>query len=307
MQQSVDLNLLTALDALLQAGSVRGAAAAVGLSPSAMSRALSRLREATGDPLLVLAGRKMVPTPHALALRDRVHALAAEANAVLSVPAAATAEPARFSRRFVVRADDAVAAVLGPALLAAIRQEAPGVSVRFVSEGSESVDALREGLVDLDIGVQGPLAPEICTRLLLRQRRVVVVRDGLAGLPEGGWVSLAALAALEHVVVSRRGRDRGPLDELLASAGLQRRVRAIVPTQLAAAALVARSDAASLLSASVAAALRETMGLRVLSLDAALPEERVELAWHPRFSEDPAHAWLRQTCAAIGQGQSRRV
>src|SRR5918992_1043317 len=104
-----DLNLLVTLDVLLTEGSVARAARRLGLSPSAMSRALARLRETTGDPLLVRAGRSLVPTPRALELR-------------------------RLVRTFTVRTSDGFVENFGPRLIARVGEEAPGVRLRFVQK-----------------------------------------------------------------------------------------------------------------------------------------------------------------------------
>jgi DNA-binding transcriptional LysR family regulator len=101
-KDAIDLNVLRALDVLLAEGSVAGAARRLGLSSSAMSRTLVRLRRATGDPLLVRAGRGLVPTPHATGLRDRVHALALEAGSVLR-PGLAQFSIAALGQTFTIR------------------------------------------------------------------------------------------------------------------------------------------------------------------------------------------------------------
>jgi DNA-binding transcriptional LysR family regulator len=290
----LDLNLLTALDALLQDGSVVRAAARVGLTPPAMSRALGRLRVALDDPLLVRAGRRLVPTPRAAALRDRVHAAFAEARALLGPEA--PPEPAQLHRRFTVRADDAVLAVIGPALLARLSAVAPGVTVVFAAEGDEDVAALREGHIDLDIGVQGDLAPEIRVRKLFDDHRVVLVRK--RGSPRRP-LSLAAFARRPQVDISRRGRMRGPIDDALAAHGLVRRVVAVVSTHLAAAVLVAQSDAVSLVSSRFARSISRCLDVTWLPPPAALTTAAIAMAWHPRFDADASHAWFRDEVAAL--------
>ena len=289
----LDLNLLAALDALLQDGSVVGAAARVGLTPPAMSRALGRLRAALGDPLFVRAGRRLVPTPRATALRERVHAALAEAQALLR-PDAPVA-PERLQRRFTVRADDAVVAGLGPALLARMAAAAPGVTVVFAAEGDEDVAALREARVDLDIGVQGELAPEIRVRKLFDDRRVVLMRK--YGRPRA--LSLAAFAQRPQVDISRRGRTRGPIDDALARHGLARRVVAVVATHLAAAVLVAQSDAVSLVSGRFARSIARCLDVTWLPPPAPLAAAAIAMAWHPRFDADAGHAWFRSEIAAL--------
>jgi len=296
-----DLNLLPALDALLQEGSVARAAVRLHLSAPAMSRALGRLRAATGDPILVRAGRGLVPTPRALAIRDRVRAAVEEADALLAPEA--PRDPSSFRRVLTLRVDDAVTAVVGPPLLAAARAHAPGLTLVFRAEGDERVDELRDGAVDLDIGVQGALRPEIRTQRLLVDERVVLIRAGDPRLAR--QLTLRQLAAADHVDVSRRGLQRGPLDDALAGAGLVRRVRAVVPNQLSAAVIVAQTEAISLVSRRFARAIRGTLPVGFVASPAALGEVVIALAWHPRFDADPAHAWCRRELLRIAGAAPR--
>src|SRR5213593_213630 len=158
----VDLNLLVALDALLAEGSVTGAARRLGLSSSAMSRTLARLRSATGDPLLVRAGRSLVPTPRAAELRDRVHLLTRDAQAVLR-PTANDLDIAALELTFTIRANEGFIELFAAPLVTAITKAAPRVRVRFAPKPDKDARPLREGLVDLEIGVLGESAPEART------------------------------------------------------------------------------------------------------------------------------------------------
>src|SRR5690242_11456924 len=146
----LDLNLLVALDALLQESNVSRAAARLGLSTPAMSHALGRLRDQLGDPLLVRAGQRMVATPRALDLKDRVHALATEARAVLAP------EPVRdiraLERTFRIKATDHALAILGAAIDRQLRA-APGVALHVVPSLEREAALLRDGAIDLAIGV----------------------------------------------------------------------------------------------------------------------------------------------------------
>jgi DNA-binding transcriptional LysR family regulator len=143
-----DLNLLITLDALLAEGSVAGAARRLRLSPSAMSRALARLRDTTGDPLLVRAGRGLVPTPRAIELRDRVSQLVQDANAVLRP--AEDARLGQLERTFTLRTSEGFVENFGPALIARAGEEAPGVRLRFVRKPDKDSAPLRDGSVDLE-------------------------------------------------------------------------------------------------------------------------------------------------------------
>ena len=158
-----DLNLLVTLDMLLAEGSVAGAARRLRLSPSAMSRQLARLRAATGDPLLVRAGRDLVPTPRALELRARVGQLVQDGEAVLRP--AETLNLKRLDRTFTVRCRDGFVENFGPALIARVGKEAPGVRLLFVPKTTKDSAPLRDGTVDLDTGVVGPsTGPEVRTQ-----------------------------------------------------------------------------------------------------------------------------------------------
>lgn len=287
----MDLNLLAAMDALLREGSVVRAAASMGLSAPAMSRTLGRIRAAVGDPVFVRAGRGLVPTPRALAMRERVRALVEEGGRLLAPEA--PIRPADFRRTFALRADDAGAVLLGPILLSTLSREAPGVVICFVPEGDEDVAALRDGTVDLDIGVQGPLGPEVRVQTLYQDEFVLLARSG--GAFGRRRPTLARLAAADHIGVSREGGRGGALDELLAGKGVVRNVRLVVPTFIAAAALVARTDAVAAVPRSVARSVEPILDVVALPLPLplSLPPITIAQAWHPRFDADPAHAWLR--------------
>lgn len=297
----MDLNLLAALDALLQEGSVVGAAERLHLTPPAMSRALGRLRQALDDPLFVRAGRGLVPTPRALALRDRVHAALHEATALLR-PEAPT-QPEQMIRRFTVRTDDAVTTVLGPTLLQRGLEIAPGITVVFRAEGDEDVRSLREGHVDLDIGVQGELAPEIRIRKLFDDRRVILV----GRRSRHRTMSAKQLARHSHVDISRRGRTRGPLDDALEQQGLARRVIGVVPTHLSAAILVAQTDAVSLVSEHFAEAVSKVLDVRWFPCPVSLPSAAIAMTWHPRFDADRGHIWFRTEVAELVRARIKRV
>jgi DNA-binding transcriptional LysR family regulator len=284
-----DFNLLVALDVLLAEGSVTRAARRLQLSPSAMSRTLARLRETTGDPLLVRAGRDLVPTPRALELRDRIGPLVQDAAAVLRP--AEKLELDQLVRTFTLRTSEGFVENFGPALIARVGKAAPGVRLRFLSKADRDSTSLREGSVDLETGVVGKtMSPEVRAQGLFRDRFIGVVRKRHP--LSKGRITLARYAAGRHVLVSRRGLDAGPIDEALATLGQERQIVASVGGFSAALVLARGSD----LIASVPE--RHTESLRVgmfsFSLPLAAPEITVSLLWHPRLDADPAHRWLRR-------------
>jgi DNA-binding transcriptional LysR family regulator len=288
--QSIDLNLLIALDALLTEGSVIGAAQRMNLSPPAMSRTLGRIRHALGDEILVRAGREMVPTPRALELHSRVRGLIEEVRVVLRPDAGA--DPSTLVRSFTIRASDYVSGIFGVPLQLIAAREAPQITLRFADQGKEDVSALREGRIDLDIGVLGDIGPEIRIQTLLRDRFVAVMRKGHPLLK--GRMTARRFASATHVSASRRGLNRGPIDDALAVQGLSRQVRFVVPGFQAAMLTAAASDIVAAVPLAVAAtAARLGLKIRYVDLPVATPEIAIAQAWHPRFDKDAGHRWLR--------------
>jgi DNA-binding transcriptional LysR family regulator len=283
-----DLNLLFTLDVLLAEGSVAGAAQRLRLSPSAMSRALARLRRTTGDPLLVRAGRGLVPTPRALELRAKVGDVVRDAQAVLR--AAEKLDLGRLARTFTLRTADGFVENFGPALIARIAEEAPLVRLRFVPKSDRESTPLRDGSVDLDTGVVGDATrPEVRTRALFRDRFVGVVR---AGHPLArGKVTVARFAAGRHILFSRQGVETGPIDDALKKQRLERQVVAIVGAFSAAIALARSSDLIASVPERHTANLRA--GMHAFALPVPMPAFTVSMLWHPRMDADPAHRWLR--------------
>lgn len=289
-----DLNLLITLDVLLNEGSVAAAARRLRLSPSAMSRALARLRQVTGDPLLVRAGRGLVPTPRAQELRERVGRIVEEAEAALR-PAEAL-DLARLERSFVLRCRDGFAENFGPALIACIAAQAPGVRLCFLPKPDKDSAPLRDGGVDMDTGVvDGRTGPEIRAQALFHDRFVAVMRPDH---PLAGQVlTPAAYAAAGHVAVSRQGLARGAVDDTLAALGLERHVAAVVGTFSAALAIVRSSSLVCAVPERQTGTLRD--GLASLALPEVLPSLTISLMWHPRQDADPAHRWLRSQIRAV--------
>jgi DNA-binding transcriptional LysR family regulator len=285
---SPDFNLLITLDAVLAEGSVARAARRLRLSPSAMSRALARLRETTGDPLLVRAGRGLVPTPRAVELRERVSQLVQDVEAVLRP--AETPDLKQLVRTFTLRTSEGFVENFGPELVARVGGEAPGVRLCFVQKPDKESTSLRDGAVDLETGVVGNrMGPEVRAQALFRDRFVGVVRTGHA-LSEGE-VTPALYASARHVGVSRRGLDWGPIDEALKPLGLEREVVTVVGGFSTALALARASDLVASVPERHTGNLRAGMHSFPLPFDT--PEITVALLWHPRLDADPAHRWLR--------------
>jgi DNA-binding transcriptional LysR family regulator len=296
-----DLNLLITLDVLLAEGSVARAARRLRLSPSAMSRALSRLRTTMGDPLLVRAGRGLVPTPRALELRERVARLVDEVEAVLRP--AARLNLLKLDRVFTLRTSDGFVENFGPGLVALVSAQAPGVRLCFVQKPNKDSAPLRDGSVDLETGVvEETTGPELRRKVLFRDRLIGVVRKGHP--LSRGKLTPARYAAGKHVLFSRQGQERGPVDDALERLGLERKVVTVVGGFSAALALARSSDLIATVPERHTGNLRS--GMHSFPLPLPAPEFAVSMLWHPRMDADPGHQWLRGCVQRLTEERHKR-
>lgn len=294
--QLPDMNLLVALDALLDEGSVVGAAQRMNLSPAAMSRTLGRIREAMGDPILVRAGRGLVPTPRALALREQVRGLVEQAGQVFR--SSQEVELATLDRAFNIRTNDLFIALYGAQLLRMMHEQAPRTVLRFVPESGDDDDqVLRDGRTDLIISSTIDLGPEIKVQSLFTTIYVGLARRDHPIFDQP--ITPERFASFAQISVSRRGRANGPIDAELANYKVQRRVALITPSFHSAMFSLPDSDLLLPMPANILSSVNK-LGLPLRSFEIPLALERVTVmqAWHPRYHTDPAHRWLRQTLRA---------
>lgn len=293
----LDLNLLVTLDVLLDEGSVVGAARRLKLSASAMSRSLARLREATGDPLLVRAGRGLVPTPRALELRGRVRQVVVDAEAVLRP--ALKFDLQSLVRTFVIRSTEGFAETFGPELIARVAEQAPSVHLSFLAKPDKDSTPLRDGSVDLETGVIGRMmGPEIRAVGLFGDRFVGVVRRGHR--LSKGRITPERYVAARHVVIERRGLRAAMVDEVLERMGLARNAVATVNGFGPAIALARGSDMVATVPEKHTAGLCD--GMHRFKLPVPVEDFTISLFWHPRLDADPAHRWLRALVVEICKG-----
>jgi DNA-binding transcriptional LysR family regulator len=292
-----DLNLLVTLDVLLAEGSVARAARRLRLSPSAMSRALARLRAATGDPLLVRAGRSLVPTPRAAELRDRVGHLVQESE--MALRPAGKLDVKALVRTFTLRTSEGFVENFGPALFARVSAEAPGVELRFVPKPNKDSAPLREGSVDLETGVlESTTSPELRTQALFRDRYIGVVRKGHA--LSKGKITPTRYAAGRHIGVSREPAQ-DPVDLALVNLGLKRKIVVSLVAGFATAVALARtSDLIATVPERHTGNLRT--GMHSFAVPVPTPAFTVSMLWHPRLDADPGHRWLRDHVRAVCAG-----
>lgn len=292
-----DLNLLYALQALLEEGSVVGAARRMNLSAPAMSRTLARIRETTGDPIFVQSGRALVPTLRALQLREQIQDALQQASGVLAP--GEQVDLKRLDTRFNVRANDIFTGIYAGRLLDALQNDMPRATLRFMPEEDDVDDEmLRAGRVDLFISASRQLGHEIRVQPLFTTRMVgVACADHPLFMDE---ISARRVARWGHISVSRRGKSHGPIDEALARQGLDRQVTLTVPTPSAALLALHGSDLILPLPEQLArTAVDMGMKIRLFEMPLELEPVLIMQAWHPRFQHAPAHQWLRRTIRAL--------
>jgi DNA-binding transcriptional LysR family regulator len=291
---AVDLNLLVVLRALLAERHVTRASRVLGMSQSATSHALARLRDLFGDPLLVRSGRTLALTPRAESLLPRLEHGLGELSGALRGEAEFEPETAR--RRFVMGMADYEQAVLLPALLSRLEREAPGVDLEVVNSAT-AAEQIEDGRVDL---ASLPSAPSgLLSQPLLRERFACLLRRGHPASRKR--LTLERYVELRHVVVAPRGSPGSLVDSELARLGYTRRVAVRVPNFLVAPIVVAESRFIS--TAPERLASRAARAYPVVMVPSPLKMAfEMHLVWHARLSQDAAHTWLRRVIAEVAAG-----
>jgi DNA-binding transcriptional LysR family regulator len=295
---SIDMNLLVVLEALLSERHVTRAAARLGLSQSATSHALGRLRELYGDPLLVRSGGSFSLTPRAVALLPGLARALAELRSTIRGEPAFSPSSAR--RVFTLGTPDYGQAVLLPRLLPLLEREAPGIDLTIVNATNLS-DRLDEGQVDLALQPSGSIASHLRSRELFMESFVCMVRKRHPTV--GSKLTLSQYLELRHVLVAPQGEPGSVVDSELAKRGKRRRVALRVPGFLIVPVIVGKSDFINTGPARLAERLAALHPVRLLPPPLPIPRFGLAMAWHPRLDNDPAHLWLREAVSrAIGQG-----
>ncbi|MCA9621534.1 MAG: LysR family transcriptional regulator [Myxococcales bacterium] len=296
--RQLNVNALVSLDLLLQERSVTRAAAKHGVSQSAMSQTLRRLREMFGDELLVRSGARLELTPLAERLRDPLHTHLDNLERLVSE--APSFDPARATREMSLALTDYTVTLLASELFDRVGREAPGVDlmVRGVG-GGPAFEALRQGDLDLYVGVVPPSLSGIEAQHLWTDRFAVLVRRDHP-LTRVRRRRVDAYAAARHLLVSF-GNKRGRVDEVLAGLGKQRRVAATIGYFLAAPAIVASSDLVLTLPRRMAEQFASDPRLVVLEPPIDAGTFSTGMAWLSKRSNDPATRWLRDVVASVAE------
>ena len=295
--QSVDLNLLAVLDALLEERNVTRAAVRVHLSQPATSNALARLRHLFGDPLLVRGNGGMVLTPYAQALLGPLRSAMNQVDAVLAV--GTSFDAATSTDTFTIASSDALQIGFVPPLLTRLTVEAPGAKVICVPLGGTAQPTgdpvpereLAAGGVDLALGFFAAPPPQLHGKALFDGDFVCVLRDGHPFADSG--MTPEAFAQCGHVVIAPAHHDHSTVDVALAKHRLVRRIAVVVPQYNVVPYIVARSDLVAVLPRRLAEGFVPIFGLKLLPAPIALPRFTIWQLWHERTHRSPAHRWLR--------------
>lgn len=295
---AIDLNLVLALDALLAERHVTRAAARLGITQSAASHALNRLRDLFDDPLLVRGARgMMMPTPRAEQLAPAIHRVLVDLASVLRGDE--TFDPVTAHHTFRIGASDYVELVLLPPLLERLGRIAPGINLWVHTFADHGDEALATGALDLVIGPpRGSARPAgSYEKLLFDESFTCIVR---AGHPLAETkLTLARYCAAAHLLVAPRGTPGSFVDDALAAVGRSRRVALAIPHFLVVPYVIAGSDLVATLATRVATMFAETLGLTLMPPPLALPKFQIAVAWHERSHGDAAHRWLRDQLLAV--------
>lgn len=292
----IDLNLLTALDALLSERSVTRAAARIGIGQSAMSSALARLRRLFDDELLTRAPEGMRPTPRALTLAEPVRAVLRQIQFL--VRHEDDFDPRRVERSFTISLPDSTEMLLGPRLLAYLRAEAPGIRLLLRSvDRDRSLEELDTDRVDLAVGFSFEGQSHHKRRLLYRDSYVCLFEAGLVGLTPP--ISLDDYLRFPHVLTSLRETAHGVVDDALAKIGRTRTLAVTTPRFLVVPFLVRSAPVIATMHARLATTFADALGLTVSPVPVALDDVAVAMLWHASYDNDPAHRWLRRVLVRL--------
>ena len=291
---NIDLNLLKALDALLETESVSRAAALVNLSQPAMSRILSRIQYTLKDPLLVRSGRGMVLTPRGEALRKPVRDALAQASIVFEPD---VFEPSKAEGRFRIMAPDYIAQLIMPEVLGTVLNQAPGIQIEMQYLSEAGIAEMCEGKISLGFGMigYGTELKNVASQALLEDRRFCMMRKGHPLLKHGKVICLEDFAATPQVMLSITGKGGNDIDDILKAHGLTRKITLRVTQFMTISAVLASTDLITTVPELLAKQVM-TPDLELVSppKELQIPPFTISQIWHERFTNDEDHQWLRR-------------
>jgi len=295
----IDLNLLSVFQEVYRERQISSAARKLGLSQSAVSNALARLRRAFGDELFVRTASGMQPTPLATQMAEPIGV--AMAQVALALNQRSRFDPATSSRRFVLAMTDVGEIYFMPTLIERCKLLAPLVEISSMRAGSLALkEEMEGGRVDLAVGPFEDISEALYQRQLFRQPYVTMMRKGhpLARL-DRGEVSLARFVKAEHMLVDANESPYDRINALLARAGVGPSVRFRVPHFTAVPYMVATSDLVVTVPQKLAERAALPFGLEWIVPPLELPTLQTNVFWHRRYNQDPGNQWLRGLLAEV--------
>ncbi len=287
---NIDLNLLTVFEAVMYSGNTTRAASRLGLTQSAVSHALKRLRILFGDPLFVRTPRGLAPTPVAQEIGTDIHAILKQVETILNREK--DFSPHTSARRFVIGLSDYAAFVVLPDLLARLAVEAPYVTVTVKNTRHDAgIGMLEEDEAELIIGNFPAMPPHMRQTLLFYERFVVAGRSDHPGL--AGKLTLRKYIGMDHLQISTLSYPNGYVDAVLAKKGVQRKVAVTVPHFPPAPFLLPRTNLIATEPSRLLEPMREALDLVLVEPPFAIPRFAVTLNWHSRYYREPGQQWLR--------------
>lgn len=288
----LDLNLLVALDALLSERSVTRAAGRIGISQSAMSHALARLRTTFSDELLTRAPDGMRPTPRALSLMEPVQAALAQIQQITTPPAAF--DPATADMTFSLGIPDSTEVLLMPSLIAHLQTVAPGVKLLLHTVDRHRIlDDLDTGRVDLGIGVFEQGQTHHKRRILNKENYLCIFNAELIGLEPP--ISLDDYVRFPHLLTSLVESAHGVVDDALAKIGRKRVIALTSPRFSVMPFVVRQAPVIATMHARLARFFADSMNLTVSPAPIVLPDVSISMIWHASNDDVPSQRWLRNT------------
>ena len=295
----LDFSMLLIFRDLVRLQKTTVVAAQLGLSQSAISHALSRLRSLFADPLFVRRPNGLEPTLRAMELLPKIETILRVTQDALQIPS--QFDPASSTRSFRLAGNDLVGALIAPSLFGLLRKEAPGCRVAFrFTVGAESLNGLRTNDLDLAIGRIWDLPEDFSATPVFEERFVVVVRkDHPAARTK---MSLEDYLAVDHILVSFRGGFWGMADRALKRRRLKRRIVASVPMFMTAMTTVAQSNLAATIPSRLAAKYAKQLGLKIFEAPLKIDPFTISLVRHARSASDLGLDWLATRISQAGQG-----
>lgn len=293
---NLDIRALTVFLAVLDEGSVSTAAVRLGVSQSAVSHTLDRLRQALSDPLFVKSGRGITPTRYAIQAGPHIRQVVDDLRSLSSGP---PFSPAQADFTFTVAANDYQRDLLLPPLMRTLRDTAPGIRLQLMPSGIPNADMLRRDICDLIISPHPPAVGDVLQRRLLDDRMVIFYDPDQRNAPE----SLADYLRSRHIGILFATGERLSLEDSLAAQGLTRDITVTVSNFSGLPGFLKGTDLLATAPSRMSEHLLKGFASTPLPFD--IKPFTLLMLWHQRNQDDPAHRWLRQQLVAIA-GQLER-